>query len=94
MQVTRIRIDTKSVLAREVDGETVILDLNRQRYIAGTRSVTVLWPLLEEGATRVELLDALTERYEVERDQLARDLDEFLEDLAESGLLAEPEPRS
>ena len=83
-----IKIDSDNVLAREVDGEIVILDLRRQHYIGGNPSVTVMWPLLEQGATREQLLDALLTKFEVTRRRADADLSAFLTSLEEFGLLA------
>lgn len=83
-----IKIDGDNVLAREVDGEIVILDLRRQHYIGGNPSVTVMWPLLEQGATREQLLDALLTNFGVTRRRADADLSAFLTSLEEFGLLA------
>ncbi len=83
-----IKIDGDNVLAREVDGEIVILDLRRQHYIGGNPSVTVMWPLLEQGATREQLLAALLTNFGVTRRRADADLSAFLTSLEEFGLLA------
>ncbi len=83
-----IKIDSDNVLAREVDGEIVILDLRRQHYIGGNPSVTVMWPLLEQGATREQLLEALLTKFGVTRARADADLSAFLTSLEEFGLLA------
>jgi coenzyme PQQ synthesis protein D (PqqD) len=83
-----IRIDTDNVLAREVEGETVILDLRTQRYIGGNRSVTVLWPLLEAGATRERLVERLVEEFGVGVEGAGADVDAFVAQLAELGLVS------
>ena len=83
-----IKIDSDNVLAREVDGEIVILDLRRQHYIGGNPSVTVMWPLLEQGATREQLLEALLTKFGVRRARADADLSAFLTSLEEFGLLA------
>lgn len=82
-----IRIDTENVLAREVEGETVILDLRSQRYVGGNRSVTVLWPLLEEGATRDRLAQQLVEEFGVPSEKAASDVEAFVDQLTDLGLV-------
>ena len=83
-----IRIDTERVLAREVEGETVILDLRTQRYVGGNRSVAVLWPLLERGATRAELAARLGEEFGISSERAEADVGAFVAQLAELGLAA------
>lgn len=82
-----IRIDTERVLAREVEGETVILDLRTQRYIGGNRSVAVLWPLLEDGATAAQLAERLVEEFGVEPARADADVAAFVTRLGELGLM-------
>ncbi len=69
---TIISIDTEQVLAREVDGETVILDLSTQRYVGGNRSVSALWPLLERGAS-LELTARLVEEFGIDAERAGAD---------------------
>jgi len=83
-----IRIDTENVLAREVEGETVILDLRTQRYVGGNRSATVLWPLLEAGATREQLAGRLAEEFGLAAERAAGDVAAFVDQLAELGLIS------
>jgi hypothetical protein len=50
-------------------------------------SGAMLWKLLEQGASREELLQAMTEQYNVSREQAAQDLDEFIGILKQVGCL-------
>lgn len=50
-------------------------------------SGAMLWKILEEGASRDELIQAITERYDVSEEQAERDLDEFLGVLNKVGCL-------
>jgi len=87
MTADQIKIDTDNVLAREVDGEIVILDLKRQLYIGGNPSVTAMWPLLEQGASREQLADALVEAFGIDRERAEADLAAFVASLEEFDLL-------
>lgn len=86
MNEETIRIDTEHVLAREVEGETVILDTRTQRYVGGNRSVTVLWPLLEAGATPEQLAQRLIAEFGIEPAQAEADVAAFVAQLTELGL--------
>ena len=48
-------------------------------------SGALLWQLLEQGADREGLADALTERYDVSRIQALADVDEFYATLVSAG---------
>lgn len=74
---------------RVVDEEAVILDAERSAYNATNASGTVLWTRLHDGATRAELVDALGARFALERTRAEADVDAFLSDLRNRGLLVE-----
>lgn len=82
-----IRIDSDNVLARQVEGETVILDTRTQRYVGGNRAVTALWPLLERGATRTELAARLSDEFGISGERAEADVTAFVTQLAELGLI-------
>lgn len=75
------------VLAREVDGETVLLDLDGGRYYGLDPVGTRLWQLLGEGADRARIIEVLEREYEVGRERLGADLERLLAELLEAGLL-------
>ena len=75
------------VLAQELDGETVLLDLASESFFGLDEVSTRVWQLLGDGAGRAEIIDRLLEEYEVERDTLEADVAELLENLLEAGLI-------
>jgi hypothetical protein len=63
------------VAAREVGGETILLDLASGSYFGLDPVGSRVWRLLEErGCTLAEACDVLIEEYEVERGQLETDV--------------------
>ena len=72
---------------REIDGEVVVLDPEASKYLAGNRTAAALWSKLAAGATREELVAELLHRFDVDRETAARDVDAFIRDLGERGLL-------
>ena len=83
-----IRLRRTGIEWREVDGEMVALDLESSNYLAVNPTGTTLWPLLVEGATREALMQRLVEAFSVDESQAARDVDAFVEQLADVGILA------
>jgi len=81
------RLRDGSVEWRMVDDELVALDTQGSMYLAGNRSAAALWPKLVEGASREQLVAALLERFDVDMDQASGDVDAFLANLRERGLL-------
>ena len=82
----------EGVVAREVDGEMVLLNLRSEQYYSldrvGADMVTRLTRESLDGA-----LAALRRDYEVDGDVLKEDLDQLVADLVEAGLLERPQPR-
>jgi hypothetical protein len=76
-----------NVLFRELEGESVILDLDSESYFGLDEVGTRIWQQVTESATIEEAFAALTREYDVEADELRADLYELLGTLLERGLL-------
>lgn len=87
----RLQIDQRAVAWREVEGQIVALDLDDDMYLAVNEAGAVLWPLLVEGADRPELVDALTDTFDIDRERASQDVERFVADLQARGLLVEEE---
>jgi hypothetical protein len=79
-----------SVVAQEVEGETVILDLGRGHYFGLDLVGTRIWQLLSEGRSRETAVRTMLAEYDVEEDRLRRDFESLLTELLSRGLV---EPR-
>lgn len=77
------------VVAREVGGEVMLLDLVSGTYF-GLNSVGArIWQVLEdEGGTLSDACDVIAAEYDVSREELERDVLDLAEKLVENGLLA------
>jgi hypothetical protein len=75
------------VMARQVDGEMVILDLESGTYYGLDPVGARAWALLAAGHTLDETCAALLEEYEVEPERLARDIRALADALAAQGLV-------
>ncbi len=82
----RVRVP-QEVLARQVGGETVMLDLAKGAYFGLDPVGARMWQLLAEGKTLVEVCDAIVEEYDVSRDAVEQDLLGLVADLMAQGLL-------
>ena len=83
------------VVARNVGGETVLVPTRADvasfdRIFVLSRVGAFLWPLLDGTRDRDELCRLVRERYAVPADaDVARDVDHFLAELAQRGLVNE-----
>jgi hypothetical protein len=84
-----VRIREDAVAWREVGDEMVALDVARSTYLAVNRTGAVLWQELARGATPAALADLIAERFGIERERAIRDVQAFLDDLRQRGLLEE-----
>jgi hypothetical protein len=64
-----------------VEDELVALDLRTQSYLGVNRVGAAIWPLLADGATREQLVDAILERFDVEPARAGNDVQAFLDEL-------------
>lgn len=80
-------------ILRTVAGRTVVLPvgdgMNRDVMIALNSTGCFLWELLEKGATREELIDALAVEYGVDKSVVSADVDVFVEKLNKHKILDE-----
>lgn len=75
------------VLMRELDGESVILNLASEHYYGLDEVGTRMWQLLATPKTIEVAYEILLTEYDVEPDRLRDDMQELIEQLVEHGLL-------
>jgi hypothetical protein len=75
------------VRLRVVEGEAVLLDLASEEIFRLNRTGTRIWLLLVEHHDSRMVLDKLSQEFDRSREELRDDLDEFLEQLLEAGLI-------
>lgn len=76
-----------NVLFQEVDGEAVLLSLDQGCYYGLDELGTRIWKLLDQDLDNEQVVAAIVEEYDVAPEQARRDLDRFLGDLEQSGLI-------
>jgi hypothetical protein len=89
---TRYRIRTTGVAWRQTGDEGVVLDVEKSEYFGLSRSATLLWPLLEKGATRDELVAQLMSGPTVSLQRAQTDVDAFLLALSSRQLVSHDSP--
>lgn len=76
-----------TVVARQLSGETVILDLEKGMYFGLNAVGTRIWELLEQGQTLRQICESLVTEYEVAHSDLERDALSLAAELAARGLI-------
>ena len=77
-----------NVLFRELEGESVILDLDSEQYFGLDEVGTRMWRLITEAASIGAAFDELVAEYDVEAEVLGKDLSELIDTLLDKGLLS------
>jgi len=78
-----------NVLFQEVDGEAVLLSLDEGTYYGLDELGTRIWKLINQDLDSEQVVAAIVEEYEVDTEQARNDLDAFLSDLEQSGLITQ-----
>jgi len=77
----------EDVLISNVEGESVLLNLNSERYFGLDEVGTRMLSVLTTSNSIQTAYEALLEEYEVENEALRRDLAELIDRLIDQGLL-------
>ena len=78
---------SSEVLTQEVGGETVILDLKTESYFGLDEVGTRIWQLLQEQEGIQTITAAMLNEYDVEEDQLEKDIQSLLTQLDNAGII-------
>lgn len=77
------------VLTRQIDAETIILDMNRNVYCGLDDVGTQFLKLIQDNKPLSEVLTCMHDEYDVPKVELENDIQDFLEDLLEKKLIIE-----
>ncbi len=78
---------SSEVLSQEVDGETVLLDLESEHYFGLDEVGTRIWQLLNETSNLETVFATLLDEYDVDEKQLKKDLQDHLDRLVDACLI-------
>lgn len=78
---------SEDVLISDLQGESVILNVNSQRYYGLDKVGTRFLTLLSDSETIEQAFETLLAEYDVEADQLRVDLTDLLAELRDQGLV-------
>lgn len=83
---SRVVVDPE-VLFRVVGEETVLLNLKTEKYLGLNDTGTVIWKALAEARTLQEAYEAVLDQFEVDGEELKRDMRELVDALIEQRLI-------
>ena len=87
-----MKLDTQlvippQVMSRQVDDETVLLDLKSGMYFGLDGVGKSVWESVEQGKSLQDAVASIVAEYDVESDRATTDVLEFAGDLVDRGLL-------
>lgn len=77
----------EKVMFRELEGESVLLNIDTDMYFGLDDVGTRMWLALTQSESIQAAYETLLEEYDIETDLLRRDLTDIVEKLVEKGLL-------
>ena len=78
------------VLVTELDGEAVLLNLEKSHYFGLNEIGTDIIRLMQSMDSAEQIIEDIRSRYEVERNTLQGDYDRLITELLDEGLIVEP----
>jgi Coenzyme PQQ synthesis protein D (PqqD) len=83
---------SSDVMVRQVGDEAVLLDLKTEQYLGLDGVSNRVWQVLTAGGTVQVAYDTLLAEFDVEPERLRTDLEEFVQQLLQFGLVKTQQP--
>ena len=87
IEATKRVVVPSHVLIRHLDGESVLLNLESERYFGLDATGTRMWELVTTEPSIAQAFDKLLSEFDVEPEALRNHLTELLSGLVDNGLL-------
>ena len=78
---------TQAFSETEIDGEVVVMDLDRGDFFSLTGTAAAIWQRIDGNRSRAALITELAAEYDRAPDEVAADVDAFLAQLGAAGLI-------
>lgn len=85
--MTTYHPDSEVVSTQLNEEESVLLSLETQQYYSLNETGSRIWELLSDGHNTASIAEALTKEWDVGRDEAAKYVESFLQELNEEGLV-------
>ncbi|WP_179415801.1 PqqD family peptide modification chaperone [Mucilaginibacter sp. E4BP6] len=85
---TVLQKNTQNLLISEVGDELVMMDMEKGNYINLNKIGRIIWEQIENQITVIELINLLTNRFDVQKDECTKDTLEYLQKMYDQNLLS------
>ena len=82
-----VKARDRDLLSRTLGDVVLLLDLRTSGFVRLNGTASLLWGYLHESTSAPELVARLAAHFDVAEEAVSADVDAFLHDLAEQGLL-------
>ncbi len=76
-----------SILASDLDGEKVMMSIQKGEYYGLGKTGTFIWDHIENYISISDLITLITDKYNVKKEQCLKDIIPFITDLIEKELI-------
>ena len=83
----RVKIDSPQIVHEAIDGEVVVVNFKNGRYYSLEKVATEVWDAIAQGASIPSIIAQLAERYEGDRADIERAVNDFVSILVKEGLV-------
>lgn len=84
----------KNVVATDIDGGQVLLDLDNGQYFSLNRTASIVWQGIEESKNFAEIVQRILRLYDVDEERCRHDVSAIIEALCSSDLVEEVQESS
>ena len=78
----------KDIDTTDLDGEKVMMDLEKGQYFALNSVASRIWEVIQSPISINKVIDTLLEEYEVEREECEKSVLEFVQGLEDASLIS------
>lgn len=78
---------SKGLITTEVDGELVMMSVDKGKYFGLNEIGHAIWQLLDKFSTPAEIISQLQKEYKVDRETCEEDVMDFLQEMAGKGVV-------
>lgn len=90
MNSQKLVLRNPDLIAADLDGDTVMMDVESGHYFSLNSVGSYVWAALEDPSSKQSIIDKVLLEFEVsEADSVAADVSKFLQELLENGLIQE-----
>ncbi|RYL92703.1 lasso peptide biosynthesis PqqD family chaperone [Sporolactobacillus sp. THM7-4] len=89
--LSNIVMQSQGNVASDMDGEKVMLSISSGKYYNLGKVGGAIWDLIQNPISVADLIQSLTQRYDVAPESCRRDVISFLNDLKAEGLICLPD---